>query len=220
MRRYHHLGFPTDVAKEGEVHLEKLDVHVLGYEASCYGVEWMRYGPACPVPDIVRRTPHVAFEVDDMEAELKGKDVLIAPNSPSLGATVAFVSEGGAPVELLKLDGAAAAMGSAFSGAATFIDWDSLPATELKGERGTWSARTVDAGIVRLRVVEYSTGFMADHWCYRGHAVYVLEGEVVLEMKDGTELALKAGSGYTGGGESANPHRARSEKGARVFIVD
>jgi catechol 2,3-dioxygenase-like lactoylglutathione lyase family enzyme len=102
MRRYHHVGIPTNVPREGEYFLEKFDVHVLGFEHSPYGVEWMRYGPKCPIPDLVKTVPHVAFEVDDLEAELKGKEILIAPNSPSEGVTVAFIVDNGAPIELLE----------------------------------------------------------------------------------------------------------------------
>ena len=220
MRRYHHLGIPTDKPREGECYLDKFDVHVLGYDANPYGVEWMRYGPACPVPGLVRAMPHVAFEVDDIGAELEGRDVLIEPNSPSPGVTVAFVVEGGAPVELLKLEGAAAALGSLFRGPVQVTEWDSLPAVEVPGESGSSRVRTVDGGAVRLRIVEHLPGYRADHWCHRGHAAYVLEGELVLEMKDGRELCLKAGAGFLGGGDAENPHRARTESGAKLLIVD
>jgi len=102
MRRYHHIGIPTDIPREGEYYLEEFDVHVVGFEHSPYGVEWMRYGPKCPVPALVKTVPHVAFEVDDLETELKGKEILIAPNSPSVGVTVAFIVDHGAPVELMQ----------------------------------------------------------------------------------------------------------------------
>lgn len=220
MRRYHHLGMPTDTKREGEVHLEKFGVHYVPYEKSPYGIEWMRYGERTPVPEIVKRVPHLAFEVDDLEAELRGKKVLIPPNSPSPGATVAFVLEDEAPVELLKLEGEAAHMGSFFRGPLAVTDWDALPAPEGRGETGASRARTVDAGEVRLRVVEYGPGYLADHWCHRGHAVYVLEGELVIELRDGSSLLLRKGMGFTGGGDLQNPHRARTETGARVFIVD
>jgi quercetin dioxygenase-like cupin family protein len=220
MRRYHHLGLPTDALREGEHFLEKFDVHVVPFEASPYGVEWMRYGPSCPVPELVRRSPHLAFEVDDLEAEMRGKEVLIAPNSPSPGATCAFIVEGGAPVELLKLEGEAAAMGSLFRGGAETTDWETLPAVEAPGATGFSRVRTADGGAVRLRIVEYSPGYLADHWCHRGHAAYVLEGALILETRDGKEQILKKGSGFVGGGGSENPHRAKSSGGARVFIVD
>jgi hypothetical protein len=64
----------------------------------------MRFEPEAPVPELVRTVPHVAFEVDDLSAELAGKEILIAPNSPSPGLTVAFIVENGAPVEFLQFD--------------------------------------------------------------------------------------------------------------------
>ena len=104
MRRYHHIGIPTRDARAGEVFLENYQVYASGFEQSPYGVEWLRYGEGCGLPDIVRRIAHVAFEVDDLEAELEGQEILIAPNSPSEGVTVAFILHDGAPVELLRFD--------------------------------------------------------------------------------------------------------------------
>lgn len=103
-RRYHHVGIPTDVPREGEAYLPAYKIYHSGFETSAYGIEWMRYEPGCPLPELVQKVPHVAFEVDDLEAELQGKEVLIAPNSPSPGVRVAFIVENGAPVELLELE--------------------------------------------------------------------------------------------------------------------
>ena len=64
----------------------------------------MRFEPEAPVPELVRTVPHVAFEVDDLSAEIAGKEILIAPNSPSPGVTVAFIVENGVPVEFLQFD--------------------------------------------------------------------------------------------------------------------
>jgi len=86
----------------GERYLQKFDTYVSGYESSEFGIEWMRFGPQAPVPNLVRNLPHIAFEVDDLEGELAGREVLIAPNSPSEGVRVAFVVENGAPVEFLQ----------------------------------------------------------------------------------------------------------------------
>jgi hypothetical protein len=79
---------------------------VCGFETSPYGIEWMQFEPGCPVRDIVRRVPHVAFVVDDLEEALEGKTVLIAPNAPSGGVRVAFILDDGAPVELMQFDSA------------------------------------------------------------------------------------------------------------------
>ena len=103
MLRYHHLGIPTTEVRAGERHLAALKVHVSGYETSPYHIEWMRFDPDCPVPDLVRSVAHVAFEVDDLDAEIAGKEVLIPPNSPSEGVRVAFIVDDGAPVEFLQL---------------------------------------------------------------------------------------------------------------------
>ncbi len=102
MRKYHHLGIPTDERHENETYLEKFKVYVSGYETSEYGIEWMRFEPDCPLPELVKRVPHIAFEVDDLDGEIKGKELLIEPNSPSQGIRVAFVVENGAPVEFLE----------------------------------------------------------------------------------------------------------------------
>lgn len=79
-------------------------MYVSGYETSKFGIEWMRFEPGSSIPDLVRRVPHVAFEVDDLDAELQGEEVLIAPNSPSPGVRVAFIVENGAPIEFLQFE--------------------------------------------------------------------------------------------------------------------
>ena len=104
MRKYHHLGIPTTEKREGEVHMKQLSVYVSGYKESRYGIEWMRYELDALYPELVKTIPHVAFEVDDLEQELQGKKVIIAPNSPSPGVTVAFIEDNGAPVEFLQID--------------------------------------------------------------------------------------------------------------------
>jgi len=103
-RRYHHIGIPTTERREGERLIKNHATFVSGYETSAYGIEWMRFEPEATVPDLVRTVPHVAFEVDDLSAEIAGKEILIAPNSPSPGVTVAFIVENGAPVEFLQID--------------------------------------------------------------------------------------------------------------------
>ncbi len=104
MRTYHHLGIPTLSHRKGERYLKKYRVHISGFETSPYGVEWMRYGPGSPLPELVKTVPHVAFEVDDLAAEIAGKEILIGPNSPSKGVTVAFIVHNGAPIEFLQFD--------------------------------------------------------------------------------------------------------------------
>jgi hypothetical protein len=104
MLRYHHLGIPTTETRPGERYLAEWAMHVSGYETSPYRIEWMRFEEDCPLPGLVQTVPHVAFEVDDLEAALEGKEILIEPNSPSPGVLVAFVVDDGAPVELMQIE--------------------------------------------------------------------------------------------------------------------
>lgn len=102
--KYHHVGIPTTVKRTGEVFLERYGMHVLGFENSEYGVEWLRFEPGSTIPEIVQTVPHVAFVVDDLDRAIEGKEVLIEPNSPSPGVDVAFIVENGAPIEFLSFD--------------------------------------------------------------------------------------------------------------------
>ena len=102
MRRYDHIGIPTTVPRAGETYLPQFGMYVSGYDDSPYGVEWMRFEADSPLPELVKTVPHVAFAVDDLEAELRGKEILIQPNSPSAGVRVAFIVEDGAPIEFIE----------------------------------------------------------------------------------------------------------------------
>lgn len=233
-RRYHHVGIPAEEPREGEVYLEAFDTWVSGFEESPFGVEMMRYGPKAPVPDLVKRLPHVAFEVDDLQAELAGKEVIIPPNSPSDGVTVAFINHRGAPVEFLQFADPAdprrrggtpyigpIPLASALPANAFHeVAWESLPAQEHPGAPGTSTWRTFQVGGARTRVVDYSPGFVSDHACPRGHILLVLEGEIEVLLQDGRRFTLGQGQGFVAGDDPANPHRARSSSGAKVFIVD
>ena len=103
MLKYHHLGIPTKKKMPGERYLPELYVRVSGYEESNYKIEWMRYEPECKLPQIVKTISHVAFEVDDVIAAIKGKKVIIPPSSPSEGVLVAFIEENGAPIEFIQV---------------------------------------------------------------------------------------------------------------------
>jgi len=104
MRKYHHIGIPSDIARPGETYLEGLKLFCTDHNSNPYGIQWMRYEPDCPLPGLVKTVAHVAFEVEDLEAAIRGKHILIEPNSPSPGVRVAFIVEDGAPVELLELN--------------------------------------------------------------------------------------------------------------------
>jgi quercetin dioxygenase-like cupin family protein len=98
-------------------------------------------------------------------------------------------------------------------------DWAAVPRTEHAGATGVAYWRTVEQGNIRVRVVEYSAGYLADHWCSRGHVLYVLSGELVTELQDGRSVTLLPGQSYqVADGET--PHRSRTAGGATLFIVD
>ena len=100
--KFNHLGIPTTERFEGEMHLPHLKMTVSDHENNPYGIQWMRFWVGAPYPELVKTIPHAAFEVDDLEEELKGKKVIIELNSPSEGLTVAFIEISGAPVELMQ----------------------------------------------------------------------------------------------------------------------
>jgi len=98
-------------------------------------------------------------------------------------------------------------------------DWNAIPPTEHAGTSGLATWRTVEAGNIRVRIVEYSPGYLADHWCSRGHVILVLEGELVTELQDGRSVTLTSGMSYQVA-EGEIPHRSRTQGGAKLFIVD
>jgi quercetin dioxygenase-like cupin family protein len=98
-------------------------------------------------------------------------------------------------------------------------DWSKVDATDHPGETGLARWRTVEVGNVRVRMVEYSPGYVADHWCERGHVILVLEGELVTELRDGRRFVLTPGVSYQVA-DRDGAHRSVSPKGARLFIVD
>lgn len=103
--RYHHLGVPTTEPRPDEVHLPDLKIYVSGFRTSPFGIEWMRFEPGCRVSELVRTVPHVAFEVDDLEAALSRLGVTAEITSPSEGVRVAMIVDNGAPVELIEFGG-------------------------------------------------------------------------------------------------------------------
>jgi hypothetical protein len=98
-------------------------------------------------------------------------------------------------------------------------DFSEVPATRHAGDTGFATRRTVEAGDLRIRMVEYSAGYLADHWCHKGHVLLVLEGELVTELQDGRSVTLTAGMSYHVA-DDVDPHRSRTVTGARLFIVD
>jgi len=99
------------------------------------------------------------------------------------------------------------------------VDWSRVPASEHPGETGQALWRTLEVGNIRVRMVEYTAGYRADHWCSRGHVLLVLSGELTTELADGSTHVLTAGMSYQVA-EDAAPHRSFTPTGATLFIVD
>ncbi len=102
--KFDHVGIPTTSRFDGEIELPHLKMTVSDHQDNPFGIQWQRYWDDAPYPDLVRTVPHVAFEVEDLGTALDGHKVIIEPNSPSQGVTVAFVEVNGAPVELMQID--------------------------------------------------------------------------------------------------------------------
>ncbi|HJW09335.1 MAG TPA: DHCW motif cupin fold protein [Holophagaceae bacterium] len=98
-------------------------------------------------------------------------------------------------------------------------DWSAIDRTEHAGESG-WAYRRVrQFGPVRLRMVEYTPGYLADHWCTKGHFLLCLDGELETELEDGRRFTLRPGMSYQVA-DGAEPHRSSTKLGAKLFIVD
>ncbi|WP_145521110.1 DHCW motif cupin fold protein [Yersinia mollaretii] len=98
-------------------------------------------------------------------------------------------------------------------------DWSTIDKTEHQGEQGVAYWRTQNFGGIRVRMVEYSAGYMADHWCSKGHILLCLDGELSTELDDGRVFILKAGMSYQVA-DHAEAHRSSTISGAKLFIVD
>ncbi len=102
--QFHHVGIPTNKALPEEDHSEAFKMTGSGYFESRYGVEWMKFDDDCPLPELIKTVPHVAFVVDDLDAAIADKEVIVAPSSPAEGVRVAFIVDNGAPIEFLQFD--------------------------------------------------------------------------------------------------------------------
>lgn len=98
-------------------------------------------------------------------------------------------------------------------------DWSQIAPTQHQGETGIAYWRTQSFGAVRVRMVEYTPGYLADHWCVKGHILLCLEGELLTELQDGRRFTLGPGMSYQVA-DNAEPHRSSTAAGARLFIVD
>lgn len=108
-----------------------------------------------------------------------------------------------------------------YIGAIPFVitKWGDVAPTEHPGEAGMAIWRTRQFGDIRVRMVEYTPGYVADHWCLKGHILYCLEGELRTELQDGRTFTLRPGMSYQVA-DNAEPHRSSTLAGARLFIVD
>jgi hypothetical protein len=99
------------------------------------------------------------------------------------------------------------------------VDWEKLPFEKITGESGFVTSKTQIVGEIKIRLVEYSKNYLSDHWCNKGHIIFVLEGVLILEQKDNSTQVIKKGMSYFVG-ENSMAHRAKSIDGAKALIVD
>lgn len=98
-------------------------------------------------------------------------------------------------------------------------DWSLIERTEHTGETGIAYWQTQKFGDIRVRLVEYTPGYFADHWCVKGHILFCMEGELQTELEDGRKFVLKPGMSYQVA-DNAEPHRSFTSIGAKLFVVD
>ncbi|MES2555665.1 MAG: DHCW motif cupin fold protein [Bacteroidota bacterium] len=99
------------------------------------------------------------------------------------------------------------------------IDWSNIEKVEYKGEQGIATWQTIQFDGLRIRLVEYSSGYLADHWCEKGHIVHCLEGEFISELQTGENIKLTKGETYVVSDELSS-HRSVSATGVKLLIVD
>ena len=101
----------------------------------------------------------------------------------------------------------------------TTINWDKIEKEKYNGEKGFALWQTIMMSDIRIRMVQYSKGYIADHWCNKGHVIYCIKGKMKTELQDGRTMKMKKGITYHVGDNSAD-HRSTSKKGCMLFIVD
>ena len=104
--KYHHLGVPTTIKMPNERYLPQFKFYISGFDTSPFGVEWMRFEEGSPIHPLIQKVPHLAFVVDNLEAELDKHNfkILAPPNPPSEGVRAAMIEHNGAPIELMEFD--------------------------------------------------------------------------------------------------------------------
>lgn len=101
----------------------------------------------------------------------------------------------------------------------TITDWSDIEPTEHAGESGVAHWRTKQFGEIRVRLVEYTEGYVADHWCAKGHILFCLSGRLETELRDGRTFTLTPGMSYQVA-DNFEPHRSSTTTGAKLFIID
>lgn len=103
MKTFHHIGIPTTEKHDNETYLDGGKLYVTPYDANEHKIEWLRFAPDSPMPELLKTSAHVAYEVDDMDEALKGRQILVEPFIPFPGLKAAFIVDGGVPVEYMQL---------------------------------------------------------------------------------------------------------------------
>lgn len=104
MYEYHHMGIPTTDSNKDEEYVQKWKMHTWGYETSQFRIQWMRFDDDCDLHPLIKTVPHVAFKVDDIDKAIEGKKVIMEPYYPLEGFRVAFIEDGGAPIEFIQTE--------------------------------------------------------------------------------------------------------------------
>ncbi len=100
--RFHHIGIPTNEIKPNEKYIEQYKFYVSGFDTSDFGIEWMRFEKDSPIAEIIKKVPHIAFKVDDLDSAIIGREMIGEISSPAKGTRVAMILENGAPVEFIE----------------------------------------------------------------------------------------------------------------------
>ena len=101
-KEFHHIGIPAATVQPNEIYLAESKLYITDATQSEHRIEWLRFEPDCPLPDLLRQVAHVAYTVDNLEQALAGRNVIVAPFAPMEGLRVAFIEDRGAPVEFLE----------------------------------------------------------------------------------------------------------------------
>ncbi len=99
------------------------------------------------------------------------------------------------------------------------IDWNNIPKEEHAGETGVAIWQVLNVGEIRVRLMNYSAGYKADHWCKKGHIIHCVQGEMITSLEDGRNMKLSAGMTYIVG-DNCEAHRTSTEEGCVLFVVD